>query len=181
MLLSKHKILADTLHGLLTQTPRAVSQGGETQTRAQRALSTPQPLNTSSAYPLKINHAGKPPSQTLASYVSTHAPHSAGSSLETSPPLFQEADVRMAAIRHDASRGNVEAITLTVEDMEERWDVGASSAVAQSWLRWHSAKLKSIWSVPYQQHMALFCQPSESWVGHRLQVSDKFNMTNDLM
>lgn len=37
----------------------------------------------SQRYPLKINHAGKPPFQTLASYVSTHAPHSAGSSLET--------------------------------------------------------------------------------------------------
>ncbi|KAK2833438.1 hypothetical protein Q5P01_017327 [Channa striata] len=66
-------------------------------------------------YPLKINHAGKPLSKTLASYVSTHAPHSTGTSLETSPPLFQEADVRMAAIKHDVSLGNVEAITLTVE------------------------------------------------------------------
>lgn len=40
--------------------------------------------------------------------------------METSPPLFQEADVRMAAIRHDASLGNVEPITLAVKIWRER-------------------------------------------------------------
>ncbi|KAK1877573.1 Acryloyl-CoA reductase electron transfer subunit beta, partial [Dissostichus eleginoides] len=80
-------------------------------------------------YPLKINHAGEPPSQTRASYVSTHAPLSAGSSLETSPTLFHEADVRMAAIRPDASQGNVETITLTVKDKQERCSASSAELV----------------------------------------------------
>lgn len=48
-LLSKHKTLADPA----PNPPPAVSQGGETQTRARRALSTPQPLNTFSALPFE--------------------------------------------------------------------------------------------------------------------------------
>lgn len=98
------------LHSL---TPPAVSQGGETQTRAQRALSTPQPLNTSSALPFE--NKPSPRLKLVVSYVSTHATHSAGSSLETSMPSFQEADVRMAAITHDASLGNVWTISLVAK------------------------------------------------------------------
>lgn len=107
-LLSKHKTLADPAPNPLQLCPREVKPKPE-----RGELSQLLNLSTHSQhYPLKINHAGKPLSQTLASYVSTHAPRSAGSSLETSPPLFQEADVRMAAIRHDAPLGNVETITL---------------------------------------------------------------------
>lgn len=123
MLLFKHKILADLISRLLTPNPQLCPREVKPKPEC-RELS--QLLNLSTHpqhYPLKINHAGKPLSKTLASYVSTHAPHSAGSSLETSPPLFQEADVRMAAIKHDASLGNVETITLTgkIWKRGERW------------------------------------------------------------
>lgn len=102
MLFSKHKILADPLPGLLTPTlqlcPREVKPKPERRELSQLLNLSTHPQH----YPLKINHAGKLQSQTLALYVSAHAPHSAGSSLETFPSPFQEADVRMAAVRRDA-------------------------------------------------------------------------------
>lgn len=52
-------------------------------------------------------------------HVSTHASHSAGISLETSPLMFQEADVRMAAIARDVSLGDVETMTLTAKDRQD--------------------------------------------------------------
>lgn len=141
MLLSKHIIAA--LLQLLTQTPqlclREVKPKPECGELSQLLNLSTHPQR----YPLKINHTGKPPSQTLASYASTHAPHSAGSSLETSPLPFQEADVRMAAIRRDAPPGNVEAITPHGgRDAEERR--GTSTAVEQGRLTRRSAKIKRV-------------------------------------
>lgn len=93
------------------QCPREVKPKPE-----RRELSQLLNLSTHSQHsPLKINHAGKPRLKP-SPHASTHASHSAGSSLETSPPLFQEADVRMAAIRHVVSLGNVETMTLTVQE-----------------------------------------------------------------
>lgn len=103
--------------------PPAVSQGGETQTRAQRALSTPQPLNTFSALPFE----NKPRRQAPVSNSRLICEH-------TCPILRWElfGDFPAAVPGSRCENGGNQAWRFTrqcgdhyshSEDMEERWDV----------------------------------------------------------
>lgn len=132
--------------------PPAVSQGGETQTRAQRALSTPQPLNTSSALPFE----NKPRRQAPVSNSRLICEH-------TCPTLRWElfGDFPAAVPGSRCENGGDQAWCFAkqcgghyshCEDMEEVRG-GASSAVARSWSRWRSAKAKA----SDQRHIDSMC------------------------
>lgn len=124
MLLSKYKVLASP--PALNPKPPAVSQGGETQTRAQRALSTPQPLNTFSALPFENKPRRQAPSQTLAACKHTC--------------LFGDFPAAVPGSR--CEDGGNQAWRFTGQcgdhDSHSAGEVrcGASPAVGQSWLRW---------------------------------------------
>lgn len=75
-------------------------------------------------------------------------------------PRFQEADVRMAAVRHDASLGNVETVTLTLE----RWSRGERRRI----LRQHDA-LQRADPVSAMSTTSDFVLFSLFWFARRLQ------------
>lgn len=123
--------------------PPGASQGGETQTRVQRALSTPQPLNTFSALPFENKPRRQAPRLTLSPHVWAHMPHARLGALRS---LSRRCSRKQMWERHDASLGNVE---IHYFHDEGELGCGTSSAVGQSWLRWHSAELNDISSVLY--------------------------------
>lgn len=103
--------------------PPAVSQGGETQTRAQRALSTPQPLNTSSALPFENKPRRQAPVSNSRLICEHTCPTLRWELFGDFPAAVPGSRCENGAIRHDALLGNVETITLTVKIRRrgERW------------------------------------------------------------
>ena len=123
-------------------------------------------------YPLKINHAGKPPRPPVS--------NSRLMCVHTCPPtlhweLFRERRLcrcsrkQMWEWRQPGSMLH-EAMWSPLLSQRgcgggERWRVFCSCPDSVQMTR---RKAESICSVPYRQHMASFCQTSETWVGTQI-------------
>lgn len=165
VLLSKHKSLADLIPLFLNPNPSAASQRGETQTRVQRAPSTPQLLNTYSALPFENTPPHPPPRLILLPRMRAHKLHTPLGALWRLLRCCSRKQMwewRQSGVMLHYT----ETITLTAKAWlsDEKWWILfiafriSGNNAEQRW-RHHDPS----------QHVALFCQTSETCAGCVLQ------------